>query len=81
MRLFPTSTRRAPRAAAPACGLSSRHRCDARAQVKQQLASEFGELRMTSADNLIYIKEDLLIPHHYSFYDLIVTKVRRWCDV
>ena len=36
---------------------------------------------MTSADNLIYIKEDLLIPHHYSFYDLIVTKVRRWCDV
>ena len=23
----------------------------------------------------MYIKEDLIIPHHYSFYDLIVTKV------
>jgi len=24
----------------------------------------------------MYIKEDLIIPHHYSFYDLIVTKAR-----
>ncbi|ETK89865.1 hypothetical protein, variant [Phytophthora nicotianae] len=44
--------------------------------VKQQLVTEFAELRGVSAENLIYIKEDLIIPHHYSFYDLIVTKAR-----
>ena len=44
--------------------------------VQQQLSAEFGELRATSSDNLIYVKEDLLIPHHFSFYDLIVTKAR-----
>lgn len=31
---------------------------------------------MTSADSLLYVKEDLIIPHHFSFYDLIVTKAR-----
>ncbi|POM73306.1 XAP-5-like protein [Phytophthora palmivora] len=44
--------------------------------VKQQLVSEFAELRGVGAENLIYVKEDLIIPHHYSFYDLIVTKAR-----
>ncbi|KAG7381760.1 Protein fam50a [Phytophthora pseudosyringae] len=44
--------------------------------IKQQLVSEFAELRGVGAENLIYIKEDLIIPHHYSFYDLIVTKAR-----
>ncbi|OWZ21299.1 hypothetical protein PHMEG_0004159 [Phytophthora megakarya] len=44
--------------------------------VKLQLVSEFAELRGVGAENLIYIKEDLIIPHHYSFYDLIVTKAR-----
>ncbi|KAE9361059.1 hypothetical protein PF008_g1419 [Phytophthora fragariae] len=44
--------------------------------VKQQLVTEFAELRGVGAENLIYIKEDLIIPHHYSFYDLIVTKAR-----
>ncbi|KAF4320616.1 hypothetical protein BBO99_00004805 [Phytophthora kernoviae] len=44
--------------------------------VKQQLVSEFAELRGVGAENLVYIKEDLIIPHHYSFYDLIVTKAR-----
>jgi len=24
----------------------------------------------------MYIKEDLIIPHHYTFYDMIVTKAR-----
>jgi hypothetical protein len=28
-----------------------------------------------SADGLLYVKEDLIVPSHYSFYDLIVTKV------
>eukprot|EP00644_Phytophthora_capsici_P008419 jgi/Phyca11/114386/e_gw1.26.189.1 len=44
--------------------------------VKQQLVTEFAELRGVGAENLIYVKEDLIIPHHYSFYDLIVTKAR-----
>ena len=29
-----------------------------------------------SADSLIYIKEDLIIPNQYTFYDLIITKAR-----
>lgn len=44
--------------------------------VKQQIAAEFTTIRSTSAEDLIYIKEDLIIPQHYSFYDLIVTKAR-----
>lgn len=32
--------------------------------------------RATSATSLMYIKEDLIIPHHTSFYDLIVSKAR-----
>ena len=31
--------------------------------VKQQLVTEFTDLRMLSADNLMYVKEDLIIPH------------------
>jgi len=34
------------------------------------------ELRGVSVDNLMYIKEDLIIPHHYTFYDFIVNKAR-----
>lgn len=27
----------------------------------------------------MYVKEDLILPHHYTFYDFIVTKVRvKW---
>eukprot|EP00607_Mallomonas_marina_P008448 CAMPEP_0182423782 /NCGR_PEP_ID=MMETSP1167-20130531/9864_1 /TAXON_ID=2988 /ORGANISM="Mallomonas Sp, Strain CCMP3275" /LENGTH=354 /DNA_ID=CAMNT_0024603057 /DNA_START=34 /DNA_END=1098 /DNA_ORIENTATION=+ len=44
--------------------------------VKGQLAGEFHEMRNVSADNLIYVKEDLIIPQHFSFYDLIITKAR-----
>ena len=32
--------------------------------------------RGITSEGLIYIKEDLLIPAHYSFYDFIVTKAR-----
>jgi protein FAM50 len=35
---------------------------------------EFKQLRGVSVDDLLYIKEDLIIPQTYSFYDLIVTK-------
>lgn len=38
--------------------------------------SQFPELRGTSIDNLMYIKEDLIIPHHYTFYDFIINKAR-----
>jgi protein FAM50 len=24
----------------------------------------------------MYVKEDIILPHHYTFYDLIVTKAR-----
>ncbi|XP_027219520.1 protein FAM50 homolog [Penaeus vannamei] len=40
------------------------------------LRKEFNELRTVSADHLMYIKEDLIIPHHYTFYDFIVNKAR-----
>ena len=45
-------------------------------QVKEQCMVEFRDLRSCSADSLMYIKEDLIIPHDLSFYDLIVTKAR-----
>ncbi|XP_057415401.1 protein XAP5 CIRCADIAN TIMEKEEPER isoform X1 [Lotus japonicus] len=44
--------------------------------VQQQLAPEFREIRTTSVENLVYVKEDLIIPHQHSFYDLIVNKAR-----
>ncbi|CAM9136111.1 unnamed protein product [Ectocarpus sp. 12 AP-2014] len=44
--------------------------------VRQQLSQDFSEMRSVSSENLLYIKEDLIIPHHFSFYDLIVTKAR-----
>ena len=38
--------------------------------------------RVCGVDNLMYIKEDLIIPQHYSFYDFIINKARgksgRW---
>ncbi len=54
--------------------------------VKEQLVTDFRELRHVSVDNLMYIKEDIILPHHHTFYDLIVNKVtwewrsrRVWC--
>lgn len=43
---------------------------------RHDLAPSFHELRALSVENMMYIKEDLIIPHHYSFYDLIATKAR-----
>ncbi|EGG13654.1 XAP5 protein [Cavenderia fasciculata] len=37
---------------------------------------EFKELRGVSVDHLIFIKEDLIIPQNYSFYDMIIEKAR-----
>ncbi|CAM8899304.1 hypothetical protein QQ045_009936 [Rhodiola kirilowii] len=44
--------------------------------VQQQLAPEFREVRTTSVENLLYVKEDLIIPHQHSFYELIINKAR-----
>ncbi|KAJ3405726.1 hypothetical protein HDV05_006364 [Chytridiales sp. JEL 0842] len=34
------------------------------------------ELRSVNVENMIYVKEDLIIPHHYTFYDFIVNQTR-----
>lgn len=40
------------------------------------LRKEFPELKTVSADQLMYVKEDLILPQDYTFYDFIVTKAR-----
>ncbi|XP_013415166.1 protein FAM50A-like [Lingula anatina] len=42
----------------------------------ETLRKEFAELKSCSVDQLMYVKEDLIIPQHYTFYDFIVTKAR-----
>lgn len=49
---------------------------DTIAQFLEKCRQQFPELRAVSVDNLMYIKEDLIIPHHYTFYDFIVNKYR-----
>jgi len=44
--------------------------------VRKELSPHFSELRGISGDYLMYIKDDLIIPHSYLFYDLIITKAR-----
>jgi protein FAM50 len=40
------------------------------------LRREFNDLKSVTFDQLMYVKEDLIIAHHYTFYDFIVTKAR-----
>lgn len=40
------------------------------------LRKEFSELKTVMADQLMYVKEDMILPQHYMFYDFIVTKAR-----
>jgi len=49
---------------------------DTVAQFLNKCRAQFAQLRTVSVDNLMYIKEDLIIPHHYTFYDFIVNKYR-----
>ena len=37
---------------------------------------EHKEIRQVSPDTLMFIKEDLIIPQHFTFYDLIVSKAQ-----
>ncbi|KAI8093382.1 FAM50A protein [Halteromyces radiatus] len=49
---------------------------DTIAQFLDNCRKQFPQLRGVNVDNLIYVKEDLIIPHHYTFYDFIINKVR-----
>ena len=40
------------------------------------LEGDFPELRRCHVENLIYVKEDLMLPHHLTFHDLILSKAR-----
>ncbi|XP_065830218.1 protein FAM50A-like isoform X2 [Oscarella lobularis] len=42
----------------------------------KELRKDFPELRGASTDEMMYIKEDLIIPHHFTFYDFIVSHAR-----
>ena len=42
------------------------------------LRTDFPELKTVTADQLMYVKEDLIIPQTNTFYDFIVTKVKKW---
>jgi len=44
--------------------------------VREQLGPEFRELRSASAEGMLYIKEDLIIPHSHTFAELITNKAR-----
>jgi protein FAM50 len=43
---------------------------------RADLAKEFPELRAMSVSGLLYVKEDLIIPQHHTFYELISTEAR-----
>lgn len=42
--------------------------------VVEQLTPQFREIRTTSFTNLMYVKEDIILPQTITFYDLIVNK-------
>ncbi|XP_058589135.1 protein FAM50B [Neofelis nebulosa] len=42
----------------------------------QGLRKDFRELRSAGVEQLMYIKEDLILPHYHTFYDFIITKAR-----
>merc|ERR1719394_2112923 len=47
------------------------------AKAKAELEkTDFPELRTVALDSLMYVKEDLIIPHNVTFYDLIKEKAR-----
>ena len=44
--------------------------------IRKDLCIDFRELGSVASDALLYVKEDLILPHDITFYDLIVTKAR-----
>ncbi|KAJ2380134.1 hypothetical protein GGI23_007848, partial [Coemansia sp. RSA 2559] len=49
---------------------------DTIAQFLDKCKAQVPELRGSKEDSLVYVKEDLIIPHHYTFYDFIINKTR-----
>jgi len=45
-------------------------------QCLRDCRQEYTELKAIDVVSLMYVKEDLIIPHHYTFYDFIMTKAR-----
>mmetsp|Transcript_1967 Transcript_1967/g.3657 ORF Transcript_1967/g.3657 Transcript_1967/m.3657 type:complete len:330 (+) Transcript_1967:119-1108(+) len=45
-------------------------------KVRDQLSPDYREMRNASVDQMLYIKEDLIIPHDFSFHWMIVNKCR-----
>jgi len=45
-------------------------------KVLDSIRSEFPELKIVSGDQLMYVKEDLIIPQTNTFYDFIVSRAR-----
>eukprot|EP00227_Mantoniella_beaufortii_P021333 CAMPEP_0197584382 /NCGR_PEP_ID=MMETSP1326-20131121/7020_1 /TAXON_ID=1155430 /ORGANISM="Genus nov. species nov., Strain RCC2288" /LENGTH=345 /DNA_ID=CAMNT_0043148743 /DNA_START=247 /DNA_END=1284 /DNA_ORIENTATION=- len=45
-------------------------------KVRDMLAKDFRELRHAPTEGLMYVKEDLILPHTATFYDFIVNKVK-----
>eukprot|EP00088_Acartia_fossae_P025224 TRINITY_DN26041_c0_g1_i1.p1 TRINITY_DN26041_c0_g1~~TRINITY_DN26041_c0_g1_i1.p1 ORF type:complete len:388 (+),score=83.58 TRINITY_DN26041_c0_g1_i1:40-1203(+) len=45
-------------------------------KVLEGIRGEFPELKMATADQLMFVKEDLIIPQHNTFYEFIVSRAR-----
>ncbi|KAJ3370109.1 hypothetical protein GGF31_004726 [Allomyces arbusculus] len=45
-------------------------------QFLDRVRLQWPDLRGCAADNLVFVKEDIIIPHHYTFYDFIINQVR-----
>lgn len=45
-------------------------------QALQGLRRDFRELRAVGVEQLMYVKEDLILPYYHTFYDFIVAKAR-----
>lgn len=43
-------------------------------KVLETIRGEFPELKIVTADQLMFVKEDLIIPQHNTFYDFIVSR-------
>ncbi|KAI9295137.1 FAM50A protein [Neoconidiobolus thromboides FSU 785] len=52
---------------------------DSIAKFLEKCRLQVHELRGVHTDNMLFVKEDIIIPHHYTFYDFIINKARGKC--
>eukprot|EP01029_Cantina_marsupialis_P027822 TRINITY_DN774044_c0_g1_i1.p1 TRINITY_DN774044_c0_g1~~TRINITY_DN774044_c0_g1_i1.p1 ORF type:complete len:321 (-),score=112.13 TRINITY_DN774044_c0_g1_i1:198-1160(-) len=45
-------------------------------KARKQLSKKYPELLCVSRKDLMFVKEDLIVPHQFSFYELILSKAR-----